>query len=195
MDIFTTPPEDAEESSTDTSLAGDISTDLFMMCDLPADDDIAHMAQNLKGPSGSPEVKPLRTNGKLYQDKDWGTLLTGDVAGEMYIDINGNPNSRKLIRGLAEKKCYDMVRQDSLDVDWKRNSNGIPKMLIPVYRYGAEALYGQRIGTAAPEGQECEQCRAGLAPFESCKVAVNKKGEPVFQGACMGCAFEMEHHA
>ena len=68
-------------------------------------------------------------------------------------------------------------------------------MVIPVHRTGAEALYGQRVGVSAPEGQECEQCQAGTAPFESCKVAVNKKGEPVLQGSCMGCGFNLEDHA
>ena len=70
IDIFTTLLKEAEESSINISLASDISTDLLIIYDLPANDYIAYIALNPKGPSGLLKVKLLRINGKLNQEKD-----------------------------------------------------------------------------------------------------------------------------
>ncbi|OQD59927.1 hypothetical protein PENPOL_c044G02210 [Penicillium polonicum] len=105
-----------------------------------------------------------------------------------FLDRNGNPMVN-LAGSPDELICALSVRPDSPNVDWVCNGFGLKIYVIPGHTDGVMALFGQRFGVPAPFDQGCQHCLAGHGAFERCCVAVDKEGLPLFNGACMNCAF------
>lgn len=110
----------------------------------------------------------------------------------MYLDQNNN--LQNLAEGDSGRNVARLIYPQTPNIDWQPNSCGVPKIQIPAIRSSAEAIYGQRIGEQMPVGEACLRCKNGLAPFKTCRVAMNAAGEPIAEGACMGCVLSLEQH-
>ncbi|OQD93271.1 hypothetical protein PENVUL_c189G02113 [Penicillium vulpinum] len=109
-------------------------------------------------------------------------------AASRFLDRHGNPMVN-LASSPDELICALSVQPNSPNVDWVCNSSGLKVYMIPGHTDGVMALFGQRFGVPAPFDQGCQHCLAAHAVFERCCVAVDTEGVPLFNGACMNCAF------
>lgn len=120
--------------------------------------------------------------------KLWAHVLTILLAAARYLDRNGN-GKMNLASSSDELTCFNSVKPDSPNVDWVCDERGLKIYQIPGHTEGVMAVFGQRFGVRAPFNQRCEHCLAGHGVFEHCAIAVDRYGSPLFNGACMNCAF------